>query len=189
MYFIYYASFIWTTQWIAVFNGFWPLLPWVPDLSFKVLTYLYSTGFCSGPWPFLTLQCPDEQTMDLVTPPVLSCCRPHHTLWLTAQGITGVPDLPRPMHGIGQRWQKLTGELFKSASKDQGVRKIPLWSETHRVVSSKFIYLQGSNNIHSEHQCDYSPGQSREFQLYTSSNIIMGTDLRVMLLQRIRITY
>lgn len=64
--------------------------------------------------------------MDLVTPPVLSCCRPDHTLLLTAQGITGVPDLPRLMHGIGQRWQKLTGELFKSASKDQGVRKIPL---------------------------------------------------------------
>lgn len=66
---------------------------------------------------------------------------------------------------------------------------ITLWKfdikwDTQRWVPTRLFYSQGSKSIHSECLCNCSPGQSHEFHLYTSPNVIMGTGMCVMLLQK-----
>lgn len=58
------------------------------------------------------------------------------------------------------------------------VRHTEVW------VPTRLFYSQGSKSIHSECLCNCSPGQSHEFHLYTSPNVIMGTGMCVMLLQK-----
>lgn len=58
------------------------------------------------------------------------------------------------------------------------VRHAEVW------VPTRLFYSQGSKSIHSECLCNCSPGQSHEFHLYTSPNVIMGTGMCVMLLQK-----
>lgn len=58
------------------------------------------------------------------------------------------------------------------------VRHTEVW------VPTRLFYSHGSKSIHSECLCNCSPGQSHEFHLYTSLNVIMGTGMCVMLLQK-----
>lgn len=82
----------------------------------------------------------------------------------------------------------MSGDGKKSIHIDIG-RHLPFFPlstvrNTEVWVPTCLFYSQGSKSIHSECLCNCSPGQSHEFHLYTSPNVIMGTGMCVMLLQK-----